>query len=106
MQHPVEAEDERRIMLNHDLQGIQLAAQAAVLTRQDIRSQLQNVVSPVLILVGANDLATPSFLAQEMQTLIPNAQLAIVPNAGHHLPLESPQRMTNEIIAFLVNQGM
>lgn len=105
-QHPVEAEQERRIMLHHERRGIQLAAQAAVLTRQDIRNELQNIVAPVLILVGENDLATPPFLAQEIQSLIPNAQLAIIPNAGHHLPLESPQQMTDEIIAFLANEQM
>jgi pimeloyl-ACP methyl ester carboxylesterase len=104
MQHPVEAEHERQIMLSHNLQGIQLAAQAAVLSRQDIRCELQNIVALVLILVGENDLATPPSLAQEMQSLIPNAQLVIIPAAGHHLPLESSRKMTDEIMCFLANR--
>lgn len=103
MHHRAEAAHERQIMLNHEPQGIQLAAQAAVLFRQDIRAELQKIVVPVLILVGENDRATPPFLAQEIQTLIPHAQLSMIPNTGHHLPLESPQKMIDELIAFLAN---
>ena len=102
--HPVEAEHERQIMLNHAPEGIQLATKAAVLTRQDIRNELQNITVPVLILVGENDRATPPFLAQEMQALIPHSQLVIIPDAGHHLPLESPQHLTDEVMAFSKNK--
>ncbi len=105
-QHPVEAEHERCIMLSHDKRGIQLAAQAAVLTRQDIRCELQNIVAPVLILVGENDLATPPFLAQEMQQMILHAQLVIITDAGHHLPLESSQKITDEMMSFLADEAM
>lgn len=102
--HSDEAEHERNIMMNHAPEGIQLATKAAVLTRQDIRNELQNIVVPVLILVGENDRATPPFLANEMRSLIPYSQLVIIPDAGHHLPLESPQRMTDEIITFITKK--
>ena len=101
--HPDEAKHERSIMMNHTPEGIQLATHAAVLTRQDIRNEIQNIVVPVLILVDENDRATPPFLADEIRSLIPLSQLVMIPNAGHHLPLESPQRMTDEIMAFITN---
>lgn len=99
--HPAEAEAERRIMLNNDKKGIQLAAQAAVLTRQDLRPELPKVVAPTLIVVGENDNGTPPILAEEMQALLPKARLLVIPHSGHHLPLESPQHLTDAMQAFI-----
>ncbi len=99
--HPLEAEKERRIMLSHNKRGIELAATAAVLTRQDIRSELPKIAAPTLVFANDNDSGTPPILAEEMQALIPNAQLLVIPNSGHHLPIESPQRLTDAMQAFV-----
>lgn len=99
--HPLEAKKERRIMLSHNKRGIELAATAAVLTRQDIRPELPKIAAPTLVIVGENDNGTPPILAEEMQALIPNAQLLVIPNSGHHLPIERPQCLTDAMQAFI-----
>ena len=77
-----------------------MTATAAVLTRQDIRPELK-IAAPTLLIVGENDSGTPPILAEKMQALIPNAQLLVIPNSGHHLPIENPQRLVDAMQAFI-----
>lgn len=76
-------------MLSQNKKGIELTTTAAVLTRQDIRPELPNIAAPTLVSAGENDNGAPPILAEKMQALIPNAQLLVIPNSSHHLPIES-----------------
>ena len=46
------------------------------------REQLQSIEAPTLIIVGDGDIVTPEH-AVEMFRTIPDAQLCVVPHAGH-----------------------
>jgi 2-succinyl-6-hydroxy-2,4-cyclohexadiene-1-carboxylate synthase len=64
---------------------------------------LPQLKMPVKLIVGELD---KKFLAinQEMAALIPNAELSIVPNAGHAVHIEAPEAYTAIIKNFLKNR--
>ena len=55
---------------------------------------------PTLLVAGALD-AKYTELAREMEAMIPGAQLAIVPDAGHAVHLERPQQLAGLVLRFL-----
>jgi len=69
--------------------------------REDITSELSKVRCPTLILWGEKDIATPVKDAYKMNKLIKGSKLIIYPNAGHHLPIESPHQVAHHIKEFL-----
>lgn len=70
----------------------------------DIRPHLHRVQSPALVLVGEEDVLTPPWYSRELAHLIPNAQLVVVPQAGHALTLEKPAIFNALTLAFLQNE--
>ena len=60
-------------------------------SRPDSRSTLAHYGGPLTVLVGEHDTVTPPYLAEEMKALAPQAQVQVIPNAGHYLPLDAPQ---------------
>jgi 3-oxoadipate enol-lactonase len=87
---PALAASERAIMLEHEPVALALAVDAAVLSRQDVRSLLPSVRAPTLVTCGESDRATSPELSRELASLIPTAHLAVLPGVGHHPPLEAP----------------
>ncbi|HEY2746074.1 MAG TPA: alpha/beta hydrolase [Polyangia bacterium] len=60
------------------------------------------VRAPTLVLGGADDLMTPPRLSHEVAASIPGARAVIVPDAGHMLMLEEPERFFTEVESFLI----
>jgi 3-oxoadipate enol-lactonase len=56
---------------------------------------------PTLILCGAQDLATPPTLSEELAGSIPGAQLVMIPGAGHLSNLEKPAEFNAAVDSFL-----
>jgi pimeloyl-ACP methyl ester carboxylesterase len=56
---------------------------------------------PTLVIVGEEDRLTPLANSRTMAELIPGAQLAVIPGAGHLAPVESPAETTRAIAEFL-----
>ena len=55
----------------------------------------------VLILHGTRDRITPIGHGEELAQTLPGAELVVVKRAGHVLPLEDPELVTRELLAFL-----
>ncbi len=72
--------------------------------RPDRTAELAQIAVPTLVLVGADDVITPPDGAQKMAEAIPDAQIVVVPDAGHLAPLENPQATNEAILHFL--QGL
>lgn len=66
-------------------------------SRPDSRSTLAHYRGPLTVLVGANDTVTPPHLAKEIKALAPQANVRIIPNAGHFLPLDAPQSISDAL---------
>lgn len=66
----------------------------------DMRPKLSELRTPTLILAGGDDTATPVAQSEELRDQIPGAQLRIIEDAGHWLPIEKPQVACDAIEAF------
>jgi pimeloyl-ACP methyl ester carboxylesterase len=68
--------------------------------RPDSVPLLQQIACPTQIIVGELDQATPPADAALMANQIPNARLAIIPNAAHLANLEQPAAFNKILTTF------
>ncbi|MGB2964144.1 MAG: alpha/beta hydrolase [Anaerolineales bacterium] len=96
---PRQVTDVKKIMLKTRpsvLQGDFRACAAFNLT-----AQLDQVQAPTLIVVGEQDKMTPLRFSEELEGGIQGADLVILPQTGHMVPLEKPQSTADLIRTFL-----
>ncbi|MFC8126118.1 alpha/beta fold hydrolase [Streptomyces sp. NPDC057302] len=60
---------------------------------------------PVLVLAGDKDLVTPSAHSEVIADLLPDAELVLVPDAGHLVMLEHPEVVTDRLADLLARTG-
>jgi len=75
--------------------------QKAIMTRLDSRPLLPTIRCPTLVLVGAQDAATPPALSEEMAGAIPGARLVVVPECGHLSTMEQPEAVTAALVEWM-----
>lgn len=88
---------QRAARLRHDPRGLQRSVRGAGLSvMPDHRPLLSRVAVPVDLMVGADD---PKFLrlAEETASLLPQARVVVVSDAGHNLLLERPEAVAREL---------
>lgn len=73
---------------------------AVTLSRKDSRARLRNIAVSTLVLCGAGDAICPPDLSREIAAAIPRARLAIIPGAGHYVPLDAPDVVAAELSAW------
>lgn len=62
---------------------------------------LPKITVPTLVIAGENDLIIPNAESAAMANAIPNAQLIMIPQAGHLASLENPAAVNAALQAFL-----
>lgn len=67
----------------------------------DVTDHLADISVPTLVMVGEEDVLTPPWYARDVAAGIPGAELVVVPNAGHALPIERPNVFNALALAFL-----
>lgn len=67
----------------------------------DFSSRLGEIQVPTLVLVGDEDKMTPVRFAEGLAAGIPNAEMEVIPGAGHMLPLEKPGAAAERARAFI-----
>jgi pimeloyl-ACP methyl ester carboxylesterase len=67
----------------------------------DIHDRLEGIKTPALILTGDDDQITPPACARAMAVNLPQANLHIIPQAGHMVQLEQPQAVMAALDQFL-----
>lgn len=60
---------------------------------------------PVLVLAGTEDLVTPSGHSEAIAALLPDAELVLVPDAGHLVMLEHPELVTDRLVELIARAG-
>ena len=90
----------REMMESTSLNGM-VGALAAMKERPDSRPLLAEIDVPVLIVCGEDDQLIPVSDAEEMRDALPNAELAIIPGAGHLPNLEQPLEFNELVWDFL-----
>ena len=72
-----------------------------IFMRKSLMNRLGELEIPVLIMVGADDRSRPVRESEAMVERIPNARLAVIPQAGHVCNLEQPKRVNSILSEFL-----
>jgi pimeloyl-ACP methyl ester carboxylesterase len=80
-----------------------LRQQTAILNRPDCRPYLPAIGVPSAVVVGSDDLLTPSDHAAEMAALIPGATLHVIAASGHLVPLERPREVSSIMRSWLAD---
>jgi pimeloyl-ACP methyl ester carboxylesterase len=84
--------ESRQSVLHGDL----LAMQAF-----DLIERLAEISAPTLVVAGKDDRLTPPSYAHALAGNIRNATLAVIPEAGHMLPLEKPAALRQSLLEWM-----
>lgn len=68
---------------------------------EELTDRLGEIVVPVRLLWGAEDRWQPTHWAERLAADIPHAELVVVPDAGHFVMEDAPERVTREVLDFL-----
>ena len=90
----------RAIFLTSQLETVVTAC--AALAGMDLRPDLAAASMPVLVVVGAQDEATPPPMSEEVAALLPNASLTVLDGLAHVPQLQAPARFVAATLPFLL----
>lgn len=71
------------------------------LAAYDLRDSLPEITASTLVIAGADDPSTPVGHARVLADGIPDARLAVIPDAAHLANVQRPEPVTAEILAHL-----
>jgi pimeloyl-ACP methyl ester carboxylesterase len=72
-----------------------------VTDRAPVLAELSQITAPTLVVVGADDVATPVAKAEVIARAISGARLEIVPDSGHSSTIEQPEALSALIEQFV-----
>lgn len=96
-QQPRRAHVEQTLESFASTTGIARAGYLAAMAAMDQRLALAGITVPTTVLVGTRDLLTPPRLSRQLADALPDAELVVLPGAGHMLPLEEPDRVVEAV---------
>jgi pimeloyl-ACP methyl ester carboxylesterase len=67
----------------------------------DLRVDLASIAAPTLLVWGEHDRLVPTRLAEEWCDAVPNARVALIPDARHVPMVENPSAFAAAVLAFL-----
>jgi len=68
---------------------------------QGVWNGLKGITAPTLFVTGAQDVIAPPLNAALMAKVVPGAELARIPGAGHGLMYQDPQKLADVVMNFL-----
>ena len=71
-----------------------------VMAEADLRDMLPRIAVPTLLIWGELDVRSPLSVARELEQAIPDAQLVVIPDAGHVSNLERPRPFNDAVREF------
>jgi pimeloyl-ACP methyl ester carboxylesterase len=69
----------------------------------DTRDLLPRIDAATLVLWGDDDRRSPMHIAQQLHASIPNAELAVIPNAGHVSNMQQPDAFNDHVRRFCLS---
>ncbi|MGP9493133.1 alpha/beta fold hydrolase [Psychrobacter sp. AOP7-B1-24] len=92
-------------MLQGNRKGGVIKATMGVIERTGTYEQLGDIITPTLIIVGDEDVATPYPKAERIHFAIAGSKLAIIQGAGHTATVEEPEQVNRVMSEFLAHLG-
>ncbi|MFI9831264.1 alpha/beta fold hydrolase [Streptomyces sp. NPDC051913] len=83
-----------------DVRPETLGAQLLMMAEADERDVLPRIAVPTLLVWGELDARSPLDVARAFEEAIPDAELVLLPGAGHVSNLEAPERFNQAVRAF------
>ncbi len=83
-----------------DVRPESLGTELFVMAEVDQRDLLPRVTAPTLLIWGELDARSPLTVADQFATAIPDAELVVLPGAGHVSNLERPELFNDAVRAF------
>jgi pimeloyl-ACP methyl ester carboxylesterase len=74
-------------------------------TREEIYDRLGAIDVPAIVIHGSDDASIPLAVGQRLADGLPNAEMVVVPGAGHAANLTHPEVVTPAIARFLAGLG-
>jgi len=87
----------RALTIEQSVQGL-TAALVGLATRGDCSESLSRIAVPTRVVVGAHDAITSVATMRAMAEQIPNADLHVIPDAGHLSNLENPEAFNRLLV--------
>lgn len=83
-----------------DVRPATLRQQLSVMARADQRDLLPRIAVPTLLVWGERDARSPLRVAHQFERAVPDAELVVIPGAGHLSHLERPAVFNDAVRAF------
>jgi pimeloyl-ACP methyl ester carboxylesterase len=83
-----------------DVRRESLRVVLAAMAEADLRDVLPSIAVPTLLIWGELDARSPLTVARQFARAIPDAELVLIPGAGHMSNLERPEEFNAAIRAF------
>jgi pimeloyl-ACP methyl ester carboxylesterase len=83
--------------IDRDVRPQSMAVALPLMAEADLTELLPQIAVPTLLIWGEQDARSPLSIARQFERAIPNAELAVIPRAGHVSNLERPEEF-NELI--------
>jgi pimeloyl-ACP methyl ester carboxylesterase len=91
--------------VSSDVRRESLGRQLEIMAEADQTDVLPSIAVPTLLVWGALDERSPLTVARELEAAIPNAELVVIPGAGHLSHLERPDELNAAVAAFCRTQS-
>lgn len=79
---------------------------AALMQHDEVAALARLAHTPTTVVVGAHDKLTPKVLAHGIHEAMPHAELRLLPDRGHMVPLEDPEVVAGAIGAKLIRPAV
>jgi pimeloyl-ACP methyl ester carboxylesterase len=83
-----------------DVRPASMRVALAVMAEADVRDLLPHIAVPTLLVWGELDVRSPLRVARQFEQAIPDAELVVIPGAGHVSNLERPDQFNDAVREF------
>lgn len=90
----------QKMVSENNPQGVASVARGMA-QRLDFTEKLAEIQVPSLVLTGEFDVLSPPEKMKALAERIPGARFAVIPEAAHLSPMENPEKVNDEIRAFM-----
>lgn len=86
--------------MGRDVRRDTMKTSLGVMAETDVSDVLPQIDAPTLLIWGELDARSPLYVAEQFERAIPDAELVVIPGAGHVSNLERPDEFNDAIRAF------